>query len=172
MEKERIKAIKNEEFIERWGKQQEKSFELMKKALTEIPLLIHPNFEKDFLLYTDASGFALGAVLEQIGEDEKSHPVAYESKTLSRQEQNYSTTELECYAVVWGIEKFHHYLYGRKFKVITDHQALTWLKKNENSCKERRARWILRLQVYDFEIKYKEGRKHQNADVLSRIKNE
>jgi hypothetical protein len=109
----------------------------MKKALTETPVLIHPDFKKDFTLYTDASGFAMGAVLEQIGEDGKSHPVAYASKTLSKPERNYSTTELECYAVVWGIEKFHHYLYGRKFKVITDHQALTWLRKNENSCKGR-----------------------------------
>jgi hypothetical protein len=172
MEKERIKEIKNEEFIKQWGERQEKSFKLMKKALTETPVLIHPDFRKDFTLYTDASGFALGAVLEQIGEDGNSHPVAYGSKTLSKAERNYSTTELECYAVVWGIEKFHHYLYGRKFKVITDHQALIWLRKNENSCKGRRARWVLRLQVYDFDIIYKEGRKHKNADALSRIKDE
>ena len=72
--------------------------------------------------------------------------------------------------VVWGIEKFHHYLYRRKFKVITDHQALTWLIKNENSLKSRRARWVLKMEPYDFEIIYKEGRKHKNADALSRMK--
>src|SRR3989442_184275 len=91
---------------------------------------------------------------------------------LTKAEQKYSTTELECFAVLWGVEKFHHYLYGRRFKVVTDHQALTWLMKSENSLKGRRARWVLRLQPYDFEIIYKEGRKHKNADALSRVRYE
>ena len=111
----------------------------MKKALTETLTLIHPDFEKDFILSTDASGYALGVVLEQEGNDKKLHPVGYASKTLTKAEQKYSTTELECFAVLWGVEKFHHYLYGRRFKVITDHQALTWLMKSENSLKGRRA---------------------------------
>src|SRR3954454_22836318 len=171
-EKEMHKGIKDSEFLEKWGEEQEKSYELMKKVLTETPVLIHSNFKKDFILSTDTLEYALEAVLEQEGDDGKLHPVGYASKTLTKVEQKYSTTELECYAVVWGIEKFHHYLYGRKFKVVTDHQALTWLMKNENSLKGRRARWVLRLQPYDFEIVYKEGKKHQNADALSRVKYE
>ncbi len=139
-EKEKRKGIKDIEFLEKWGKEQEESYKLMKKVLTETPVLIHSNFEKDFILSTDALGYALGAVLEQEGDDKKIHPVGYASKTLTKAEQKYSTTELECYAIVWGIEKFHHYLYGRKFKVVTDHQALTWLRKNENSLIGRRAR--------------------------------
>ena len=77
---------------------------------------------------------------------------------------------MECYAVVWAVEKFHYYLDGKKFKVITDHHALKWLEKN--ALKGRRARWILRLQPYlrDMEIIYKEGKRHKNADALSRIK--
>src|SRR5436305_9581754 len=138
--KEMQKGIKDSEFLEKWGKEQEKSYELMKKVLTKTPVLIHSNFERDFILSTDASGYALGAVLEQEGDDGKLHPVGYASKTLTKIKQKYLTTELECYAVVWGIEKFHYYLYRRKFKVITDHQALTWLMKNENSLKGRRAR--------------------------------
>src|SRR5947199_9737422 len=169
-EKEMQKGIRDNEFLEKWGEEQEKSYELMKRVLTETPVLIHPNFEKDFILSTDASGYALGAVLKQEGDDRKLHPVGYASKTLTKLEQKYSTTELECYAVVWEIEKFHHYLYGRKFKVITDHKALTWLMKNENSLKGRRARWVLKMELYDFEIIYKEGRKHKNADALSRMK--
>src|SRR6266487_3393771 len=133
-EKEMQKGIRNNEFLEKWGKEQEKSYELMKRVLTETPVLIHPNFEKDFILSTDASGYTLGAVLEQEGDDGKLHPVGYASKTLTKLEQKYSTTELQCYADVCGIEKFHLYLYGRKFKV-TDHQALTWLMRNENSLK-------------------------------------
>src|SRR5256884_523341 len=168
--KEKQKGIKDIEFLEKWGKEQEESYELMKKVLIETPVLIHPNFEKDFILSTDASGYALEAVLEQEGDDKKIHPVGYASKTLTKAEQKYSITELECYAIVWGIEKFHHYLYGRKFKVVMDHQALTWLMKNENSLKGRRARWVLKMEPYDFEIIYKEGRKHKNADALSRMK--
>src|SRR5437763_1473763 len=163
--KEKIRGLTDNQFTE-------ESFKLMKKILTETPVLIHPDFKKDFILSTDASGYALGAVLEQEGNDEKLHPIGYASKTLSQAEQKYSTTELECYAVIWGVEKFHYYLYGRKFKVVTDHQALTWLMKNENSLKGRRARWVLRLQPYDFEIIYKEGKKHQNADALSRVRYE
>src|SRR5436305_3951054 len=162
-EKEKRKGIKDIEFLEKWGKEQEESYKLMKKVLTETPVLIHPNFEKDFILSTDASGYALGAVLEQEGDDKKIHPVEYASKTLTKAEQKYSITELECYAIVWGIEKFHHYLYGRKFKVVTDHQTLIWLMKNENSLKGRRARWVLKMKPYDFEITYKESRKHKNA---------
>jgi len=139
-EKEKQKGIKDIEFLEKWGKEQEESYELMKKVLTETPVLIHPNFEKDFILSTDASGYALGAVLEQEGDDKKIHPVGYASKTLTKAEQKYLTTELECYAIVWEIEKFHNYLYGRKFKVVTDHQVLTWLMKSENSLKGRQAR--------------------------------
>src|SRR6266487_1207724 len=133
-EKEMQKGIRDNEFLEKWGEEQEKSYELMKRVLTETPVLIHPNFKKDFILSTDASGYALGAVLEQEGNDGKLHPVGYASKTLTKLEQKYSTTELQCYADVCGIEKFHLYLYGRKFKV-TDHQALTWLMRNENSLK-------------------------------------
>src|SRR3954462_15082255 len=98
----------------------------MKRVLTKIPVLIHPNFEKDFILSTNASGYALGAVLEQERDDGKLHPVGYASKTLTKTEQKYLTTELECYVVVWKIEKFYHYLYKRKFKVVTNYQALIW----------------------------------------------
>src|SRR5437764_3524957 len=123
-EKEMRKGIRDNELLEKWGEEQKKSYELMKRVLTETSVLIHLNFKKDFILSTDASGYALGAILEQEGDDGKLHPVGYASKTLTKLEQKYSTTELECYAVVWGIEKFYHYLYGRKFKVVTDHQAL------------------------------------------------
>src|SRR5205809_2247026 len=143
-----LKKIEDSEFMDSWRTEQEESFKTIKKALTKTPTLIHPDFEKDFILSTAASGYALGAVLEQEGNDKKLHPVGYASKTLTKAEQKYPTTELECFAVLWGVEKFYHYLYGRKFKVITDHQALTWLMKSENSLKGRRARWVLRLQPY------------------------
>jgi hypothetical protein len=151
-----------------WKERQEKSFEELKRKLTEAPILIYPDFDKIFTLYTDASGYALGCVLSQEDKDGKERVVAYASRSLTKAEQNYATTEKECLAVIWGVEKFHHYLYGRKFRIVTDHIALKWLQTSE--LKGRRARWVLRLQPYDYEIIYKQGRKHQNADALSRIK--
>ena len=115
---------------EKWGEKQEKSFQTLKEKLCTTPVLAYPDFEKEFILYTDASGYALGAVLSQKDKDEKEHVIYYASKSLTDTEKNYSTTELECYAVVWAVEKFHYYLDGKKFKVITDHYALKWLEKN------------------------------------------
>jgi len=135
--------------------------------LTKVPILIYSDFDKIFTLYTDALGYALGSVLSQEDESKRECVVAYASRSLTKAEQNYSTTEKECLAVIWKIEKFHHYLYGKKF-IVTDHYALKWLQTAE--LKERRARWVLKLQPYDYEIIYKQERKHQNADALSRIK--
>jgi len=163
-QKEQNKIISIEE---KWNTKQEESFENLKKKLCTTPVLAYPDFEKEFLLYTDASGFALGAVLSQKDENDKEHVIYYASKSLNQAEQNYSATELECYAVVWAIEKFRHYLEGKRFKVITDHYALKWL--HTNALKGRRARWMIKLQPYDYEVIYKEGRKHKNADALSRI---
>ena len=164
------KNMKDGNFMNNWGEKQEDAFKLLKEKLITTPVLIYPDFKREFILYTDASGIALGAVLHQKGEDNKEHVVAYENKTLNKAEQNYSTTELECLAVVWAVEKFDYYLEGNKFKVITDHIALKWLF-NKAIPKGRIGRWIARLQPYicNMEIIHKAGRKHKNADALSRI---
>ena len=143
----------------------------MKEKLITTPILIYPDFKREFILYTDASTIALGAILHQKGNDGLEHVVAYENKTLNKAEQNYSITELECLAVIWAIEKFDYYLEGNKFKVVTDHIALKWLF-DKAIRKGRIGRWIARLQPYicDMEIIHKSGKKHMNADALSRIK--
>lgn len=165
------KKISDRNFIEKWGNEQEKAFEILKEKLTMAPVLMYPDFEKEFTLYTDASGFALGAVLAQVGKDKKEHVIAYASRSLTKAEQNYTVTEQECLAIIWAVDKFHHYLISKKFKIITDHIALKWLFNKEPK-KGRLARWQLKLQMYDFTVIYKEGKKHKNADALSRIKNE
>ncbi|CAB0033381.1 unnamed protein product [Trichogramma brassicae] len=110
-----------------WGPEQEKAFEALKRCLSEAPVLVRPDFSKEFAIQTDASDYAVGAVLTQEYEDGE-HPVYYVSRVLSRAEQRYTTTEKECLAVIWAIEKFRPYVEGSRFKVVTDHRALTWLR--------------------------------------------
>lgn len=97
--------------------------DVLKKKLTEHPILIYPNFSKTFLLTTDASNGALGAVLSQ-DIDGKDLPIAYASRSLSPTERHYNTTERELLGIVWAVKTFRSYLYGRQFLVFTDHEAL------------------------------------------------
>lgn len=144
-----------------------KCFEHCKTLLTNDPILIYPDFTKDFILTTDSSNYALGAVLSQgaIGSD---RPVAYASRTLNESEINYSTIEKELLAIVWATKYFRPYLFGRKFKIITDHKPLQWLMnlKEPNS---RLTRWRLKLAEFNYTIIYKKGKSNTNADALSRV---
>lgn len=144
------------------------AFEKCKELLVNAPLLQFPDYSKQFILTTDASDTALGAVLSQgpIGSD---RPIAYASRSLNPAETRYSTIEKELLAIIWAIKHFRPYLYGRKFTIVTDHRPLTWLKsiKEPNS---KLTRWKLHLAAYDFDIIYKNGKQNSNADALSRIK--
>lgn len=144
------------------------SFEKCKELLVNAPILQFPDFSRPFILTTDASNYALGAVLSQgaVGNDK---PIAYASRTLNDAETRYSTTEKELLAIVWAVKHFRPYLYGRKFTIFTDHRPLAWL----NSLKEpgsKLTRWKLRLSEFDFDVIYKSGKQNSNADALSRIK--
>ncbi|GBP15563.1 Retrovirus-related Pol polyprotein from transposon 17.6 [Eumeta japonica] len=145
-----------------------KTFEMCKNLLCNDPLLQYPDFSKDFILTTDASNYALGAILSQgqIGSDK---PICYASRTLSSTETNYSTIEKELLAIVWATKYFRPYLFGHKFKIVTDHRPLTWIMglKEPNS---KLVRWRLRLEEFDYEIVYKKGVQNSNADALSRIR--
>jgi transposase InsO family protein len=142
-------------------------FEKCKTLLVNDPILQYPDFAKDFLLTTDASNLAIGAVLSQgpIGSDK---PISYASRTLNSSEINYSTIEKELLAIIWATKYFRPYLFGRKFKILTDHRPLQWVMslKEPNS---RLTRWRLRLSEYDFTVMYKQGKYNTNADALSRI---
>ena len=94
--------------------------------------------------------------------------VAYASKSLTQAERNYSTTEGECLAVVWGVKHFRPYLFGTKFSLVTDHASLKWLM-NSQDLNTRLMRWSLKLQEYDFEIEYRPGKQHTDVDALSRF---
>jgi hypothetical protein len=154
-----------------WMIQHQQIFEDVKEIMTTAPILSYPNFNKPFILSTDASTSGLGAVLSQKDEEGKEHPIWFASRTLSPAEKNYNITEQEALAVVWAIKYFRRYLHGSRFLVETDHSALQWLlnqptKENDN---KRIIRWKLMLQEYDFEVKYRKGKANANADTLSRI---
>lgn len=144
------------------------AFQKCKELLTTAPLLQYPDQSKPYILTTDASQIAIGAVLSQgpIGQDK---PVAYASRALSDSETRYSTIERELLAIIWAVKHFRPYIYGNKFTIYTDHRPLVWLY----SLKEpdtKLTRWRLKLQQYDFEIVYKNGKQNTNADALSRIR--
>jgi hypothetical protein len=142
-------------------------FEICKNLLSNEPILQYPDFGKEFNLTTDASNFAIGAVLSQT-KNGADLPIAYASRTLNDSETRYSTIEKELLSIVWSTKYFRPYLYGRKFKIFTDHKPLQWLFsiKEPNS---KLLRWRLKLEEYNYEIVYKKGTANRNADALSRI---
>jgi hypothetical protein len=158
---------KNTPYI--WSKDQNDAFEKLKTCLMMPPILAYPNFSKPFILYIDASTFALGAILSQKNEDKREYVIAYASRTLNKHERNYSITELECLAVVWAVKHFHPYLHGHKFTVITDHAALQYLMNLPNLVSKLR-RWLMILNRYEIKIINHPGRLHSNVDTLSQIK--
>ncbi|UYV69751.1 hypothetical protein LAZ67_7000606 [Cordylochernes scorpioides] len=99
-----------------WNSDQQDAFDSLKKALMSEPVLAYFEEQLPTELHTDASGYGIGAVLVQIN-DEKERPVGYASRTLSKAEKNYSTTERECLAAIWAINKFRPYLFGREFVI-------------------------------------------------------
>ena len=107
-----------------WSSECQAAFETFKSRLISAPVLAHPDFSKDFVLKTDASYVGLGAVLSQLQDDGKFHPLSYASRALSPPEKNYPVTELETLAVVWAIGHYRAYLYGHNVTVYTDHSAV------------------------------------------------
>ena len=138
----------------------------MKESLCCEPVLRCPNFSLPFILQTDASGRAIGAVLSQVGEDGEEHPIAYYSRKLLPCEEKYSTIEKECIAIILDVQTFRVYLLGRSFTIQTDHRSLEWLDclKENNS---RLSCWSLALQPYQYSVQYQTGKENGNADALS-----
>ena len=151
-----------------WNENCQKAFETLKEKLTTAPILIYPDFTKPFLLHTDASYQGLGAVLAQLDDEGHEHVIAYASRSLVGAERNYAATEIECLASIWAMKYFRPYIYLSEFTLVTDHSALQWMMNNPNPNK-RMSRWIMTITDYPFKIQYRKGKKHLNADALSRI---
>ncbi|XP_035546591.1 uncharacterized protein LOC118348639 [Juglans regia] len=146
----------------KWGKEQEKSFSLIKEKLTNAPLLVLPNFAKTFEIECDASGIGIGAVLMQEG-----RPIAYFSEKLSGAALNYPTYDKEMYALVRALENWQHYLWPKEFVIHTDHESLKHLK-GQQRLNKRHAKWVEFIETFPYVIRYKQGKENVVADVLSR----
>ena len=146
------------------------AFEKLKDLLTSEPIVLHfPDWGKEFVLHCDASDIGIGAVLYQkVGSDEK--VVMYASRLLNANEAKYQSYQKEALALVWAVELFSHYVKGVTFTIVTDCRALLFLQNNPLN--SRVARWVLRLQEYDFKIIHKAGARHVVPDTLSRQPNE
>ena len=150
-----------------WGDTQELDFITLIKLLTSEPILKLPDISKPFILRTDASDCGVGAVLLQC-EGTQKWPTAYASRKLIQRERAYSTVEKECLAIVWAVQKFQRYIYGREFVLETDHQPLIYLNKAKVA-NPRLMRWALMLQPYRFRIEAIKGSDNVGADFLSRV---
>ena len=148
-----------------WDSACELAFNDIKKALQQPPVLCHPDYAKPFVVDTDASGCGLGATLSQFSAVGVERVVAYASRTLTAAERKWHTRELEALAIIWAIELFRPYVWGRHFTVRSDHRNLQWLREAKRG---RLARWALRLQEYDFTIAYRPGSQQRHVDALSR----
>ncbi|QRW13242.1 Retrotransposable element Tf2 protein [Ceratobasidium sp. AG-Ba] len=152
-----------------WTQECQQAFEEIKKRVSQDPVLIHPNPDKPFILETDASGIAIGAILSQRGEDGYLHPVAYLSKSYNDAQRNYDTANKELLAIVESLKHWRIYLEGTilPVTVFTDHRNLErW--KNAETFNRRHARWHMELASFNFEIHYRPGKMSNKPDALSR----
>ncbi|GFW09106.1 retrovirus-related Pol polyprotein from transposon 412 [Trichonephila clavipes] len=145
-----------------WSTEAHDSFDKIKRALTEAPVLQWPNFTEHFNLFTDASRVGIGAVLNQ-----NHRPIAFASRTLNKAERICTVTERECLVVIWALNKFKTYFGSLPVKVITDYMELTKLTNGKN-LSSRMIRWALKLSEFNIEWEHQPGVQNVVANVLSR----
>ena len=151
------------------------AFQILKEKCVQAPVLSFPDFQKPFLLETDASGKGLGAVLSQKQDDGRYHPIAFASWVLTDTEQRYHSNKQEFLALKWAVtEQFHEYLtpYGKnqnEFVVRTDNNPLTYILTSAR-LDAAGHRWVANLADYNFSLEYQRGKDNTVADFLSRMK--
>ncbi|XP_055906656.1 uncharacterized protein K02A2.6-like [Eupeodes corollae] len=157
----------------RWSSKEEEAFNSLKMSIVNATRLVHFNEDLPIILATDASSYGIGAVISHRFPNGLEKPIAFASKTLNIHQKSYSQIEKEALSIIYGITKFHQYLYGRSFELLTDHKPLTTLfnpnKKLPEMTLQRLQRWAILLMGYNYTIKYRPTAKHANADSLSRL---
>ncbi|KAJ0972256.1 hypothetical protein J5N97_020215 [Dioscorea zingiberensis] len=153
------KCLKGSDF--KWTDEAETSFHLVKQKMTEAPILALSDFDKVFEVNCDASGVGVGGVLSQSG-----RPVAFFSEKLSGSKKNYSTYDLEFYAIVQSLKHWRHYLIQKEFILFTDHEALKYIN-GQHKLSRRHAKWVAYLREFTFTLKHQAGSLNRVADALS-----
>ncbi|XP_052813877.1 uncharacterized protein K02A2.6-like [Mya arenaria] len=156
-----------------WSAACDKAFNESKDLVVNSGLLVHYDMKLPLTLACDSSSYGIGAVLSHIMEDGQERPIAFASRTLTDNEENYSQIHRESLSLVYGVKKFHKYLYGRKFTLITDHKSLTTIlgpkKGIPTMAAARLQRWAVTLSAYEYDIVYRKSADHGNCDFLSRL---
>ncbi|XP_059051897.1 uncharacterized protein K02A2.6-like [Achroia grisella] len=155
-----------------WGDGEHKAFLEAKRLLSSDLTLVGYDLQKELILICDSSEYGLGAIIAHVMQDGSERPVMMASRTLQAHERRYGQIDKEALAIIFGLTKFHEFLSGRKFIIVTDHKPLVGLFNPEKPIPEqispRMLRWSLKLACYDYKIKYRPGKLIGNADALSR----
>ena len=155
-----------------WSEECEVTFRKCKALLTSDALLVHYDSKLPIKLACDASSYGVGAVFPHVFKDGE-RPIAFASRTLTKAEQNYGQIEKEALALFFGVKKFHKYIYGRRFTLVTDHKPLLSIlgptAEIPPIAAVRMQRWGIFLSAYQYDVEYKRSKEHGNADGLSRL---
>jgi hypothetical protein len=166
-----FRALLKQDAKFQWTDECEKTFQYLKAALTSPPILALPDFNRPFLLTTDASKSAISFILSQKDNEGRERVIEYSGQSLNKNQLNWTVSEKEAFAVVQGVRHYHTYLSLRPFQIISDHITLTYLNKMRLSGNSRLARWALALQPYTFDLCYTKGSRNVVADAVSRLEN-
>ena len=157
----------------RWSKAQQDAFTRTKEMLSSPQVMTHFDSSKPLVLTCDASPYGVGAVLAHAFDDGVERPIAYYSRSLSAAEKNYAQIDKEGLAVIAGLARFHQYLWGRPFVIVTDHKPLLGLFGEQKAVPQmlspRMQRWALTLAAYEYQIVHRPGSSIPQADALSRL---
>ena len=157
----------------KWTTECENAFQQLKEHLVSTAVLVHYDTQLPVKLACDASAYGMGAVISHVMPDSSERPIAYGSRILSTSEQNYSQLEKEALAIIFGIKKFHKFLYGRPFTLVTDHKPLVIILGPRSPvptlAAARLQRWALLLSGYQYKVEFCPTAQHGNADCLSRL---
>lgn len=156
----------------KWNMAEEEAFAKAKKMLASEQTLTHFDNNRKITLTCDASEYGVGAVLAHIMDDGSEKPIAMGSRTLSKTERNYAQIDKEAAAIMFGLDKFHQYIYGRHVIIFTDHKPLLGILSPNKAIPKvlspRMMRWALKINSHDYELLFKSGTSIGNADALSR----
>ena len=153
-----------------WDTKCQTAFEQLHDGFLLAPMLFYPDMNREFILTTDASDFAISYILSQQDKDEVERVIEFAGRSLRGPELNYTITDKEGLGIMEGFRHFHTYLFGWKCTVVTDHMSLVYIK-NHTKVKGRVARWAIELQNYTFTVIHRKGSSNTNADAISRLEN-